>query len=87
MSSHPIPESSLREHIGELVDELVAERLRVLQWVRVKQLCLPIGPFTKGHVYRLLREGRLRARHVDGIVLVCLRSVRQLIDEGEEWTP
>lgn len=58
-----------------------------LGWLRVSDLARPSGLFSKAYIFQLLREGRLRGKKVGAVTLVELRSLEELLESAEDWTP
>jgi len=56
-------------------------------YLRVKDLVAPRGVFSKPWLFARLREGRLRAVKLDGLLLIERASVRELLDSAEPWRP
>ena len=57
----------------------------VLPFIRVRQLTIPQGPFSKSYVLKLIREGKLRAKRVGKVVLIDAASVRELLDNAPDY--
>lgn len=53
------------------------------RWCRVRQLA-PL--FTKPFVFALLRDGKIDAKKVGGVLLIDVASVERLIASAESWT-
>lgn len=85
VASFPTPELT-GDETREL-RELLEQRARVVPFCRVADLVAPRGPFSRPTVYRYLSSGQLRARRLDGLTLVELESVRELLARAERWSP
>lgn len=74
--------------IGQLfkaIAESRGDQKRILGWCRVSDLTPPRGPLSKGTVYRYIKSGKLRAVRLDGITLIEVASVNELLGRAEPW--
>ena len=56
------------------------------RWGRVREVREQFG-FSKPWVFARLKSGAIRAKRIDGVLLVDLDSVRKLIESSPDWTP
>ncbi|MBZ5639084.1 MAG: hypothetical protein LAO51_10080 [Acidobacteriia bacterium] len=74
----------MENHPVDGIERFTATGARVIDWCRVKELC---PPFTKGDVFRKLKNGMLRGKKLNGVLLIDGRSVRDLIANSPAWKP
>lgn len=76
--------------IGQLFKAIAESRddqARIMPYCRERDLTGDRGPLSKGSVYRYLKSGKLRAVRLDGITLIEIASVNELLDLAEPWAP
>lgn len=56
---------------------------RTLGWCRIRDLVPPRGPFSRSTILRYVAAGKLRARKLDGLLLIDIASVDELIATAE----
>lgn len=76
--------------LGQILNAIAespGDQERILPHCRVSDLTGDRGPLTKPTVYRYLKSGKLRAVRLDGITLIEIASVNELLDLAEPWVP
>jgi hypothetical protein len=70
------------------VDRIVLAELPAAprRWGRVKEL-RPLFGLTKPWAFSALKAGKIRAKKLNGVLLVDLDSVRTLIEQAPDWSP
>jgi len=72
--------------VAELLDHFDRDP-EPFPYQRVRDLISPRGPFSKAWIFARLREGRLRAVKLDGVLLIERASVRALLESAKPWRP
>ena len=56
------------------------------EFVRVRDLVARY-PFSKSHVFALLRDGKLTGRKLGGVLFIDTRSVEKYVSSAQPWHP